>query len=1775
MPFNDKIAGQTGSPSLGSVFDGELDGASVAPAAGGVFEGGDAHTRGPTGPAGPVGPQGPTGPAGVGPQGPQGIPGTDGMPGGQGFQGINITSVTAEENAAGTDTIVTITFENPDPDGPDLMDATFDIPHGQVGPSVGDTYTLRIVNGVLELVASSTGMAAGSYTLPTVTDDRTGAINPGPFAFDGVVIGDRGELAFSIDNSHGQHGDFTVRLQERIADGTAATNANFTDDTDTQRYATVATVKHWANNEFVEDSQVLTSTDSDTASTNTNIVSAGWLKTQWTPTKTPAGGTTPASWSDFGPGEHITTTGTGDNLIGLTKDGANVSSITLGDDAAARTAIDAQRKIDSFEAVHANQQQFTDGVAQIGLFRNNEGAVGSVGIQQLEVKGKGGIKINVLNDSDTQAAHGEFFQNIEIDATGVTGHASDVAPFATGTPYGDGENFTLNNKLYAVVGTSAESSGFATEAAAISNSTLLVDGDAGPESTGQTAAQVQEAITGRLNDGTGTPAIGDKAYTVTETDRLLGEKQDTLTDYTPAIWNAKQDSLTVDQLAVVNADPFTEADYTTTAAQTIIDNGKQDNLTSGQLAVVNADPFESDDYTPTANSVIDTDIVPSSGDITGIMVGGVLRDIASSIGDLSAQHVRDVFGDDDTESRGVSYTVTDGKIITTVAVDSTRQEELTLSNKLDARFIGEASKTVLNVEYSTLQGIDQTQTIQEQLDALSGGEGSLAEDLAAEAFAREAGDDAERDYVNTTLHVDAADSQSYYQFSGSPAIFTEDAGVDYGITIAMPQTIEDTESLVQAENIGETTKVFKLTLRFNDGANDTKEYVVTTGGYNFTISDERTSETFTLPTIEGTYVAASVHQNGTNTQRQNCFLAIGGWHGRIAQIDMAHVLDVSNGNILTGRTLEVAQDYSEHTIADNNNTAVVGLVFDNQTTGSHTGINAYVLQRRNRIVRYRAAASGGLFSFRNGNSVVDRFHPSRVPDVVSQQTVDESNWLGLKLVTIQNAISNTSASGQSNRLTFAVGDKMLVAVGEAVDSASAGISIPGIAISKNPSTFAGGSVNLGLFYPGGNDPSEEYSNYSSATEADFDATIYDMEYSNASGSWTFFFGGGSNQGTTVETRAAGFHGTSIWNMATVTAGAKVGAGGIIRSVALGGNIAGLASDTNFWLTTELGALYITKTPWLGAGYSDSTLIQAHVNPNDPTSDIKRDFTFRGFQYFDQHGSIGAADDGHIYRLIINPEVTFTVTFGNVTHTATYRFNDDTAAMHTFFGTPASYTPSLVSTGVNLTTLAPGSEPADQLYLDFSVNGQNTPVVSYQWVGVLATTDDDFETYNPFRRLLLENTAVDIHYPDGGATYHAVLSSNANDYTAGNETNEAVDQIVRVINEHTAQGHSAVRVDGQFADTITNTRPVLRLDQTGTHALQNAPTVTVVHPEEEVSGTLAVVRFADGGYDTIGRPGGLFDPNDYDTRAETDAKIAAIASTHGYAENIVANAGNSSTNYTDLDRLQIGTEIYNTSTKLGDLEDLNQFVTIEELTDQTVTFIAGATISLSNGAITINANNTYRVIADWGDDYNGTITFPAAAASNVSGALVIDTTVLGIVYSPPFPSTGFTVTGNSDIQEELGVPTYVGVSGDVRLTGTGVSRNGQVFTFSDASKQDNLTVTTGSSGATWTPATSVLDLSTIAGVDTALRTNPDSVATDAAWDAYIGGGKLGFTKTIIDYEETVLSSPVATWAPSIISSTGDGRITITNVPTNIGLVNTLQGDGRITITNVPSSLVLDG
>ena len=131
----------------------------------------------------------------------------------------------------------------------------------------------------------------------------------------------------------------------------------------------------------------------------------------------------------FGPGDHITTTGTGDNLIGLTKTGDNVATITLGDDAAARSAIDAQQQIDGIEAF-ASQAQIDDGVIQMGLFRADPGSatgVANVGIQQFLIGGTGGISLRVLDGEGDQADPNTFHQAIEIDGSGISGDAAQIA----------------------------------------------------------------------------------------------------------------------------------------------------------------------------------------------------------------------------------------------------------------------------------------------------------------------------------------------------------------------------------------------------------------------------------------------------------------------------------------------------------------------------------------------------------------------------------------------------------------------------------------------------------------------------------------------------------------------------------------------------------------------------------------------------------------------------------------------------------------------------------------------------------------------------------------------------------------------------------------------------------------------------------------------------------------------------------------------------------------------------------------------------------------------------------------------------------------------------------------------------------------------------------------------------------------------------------------------------------------------------------------------------
>ena len=120
--------------------------------------------------------------------------------------------------------------------------------------------------------------------------------------YDTLSDGHRHEFLFKFENALGQIGEKAVATQAPIHDGRPATNANFTDDTDTGRYATVATVKHWAGNEFLEDNQLLLSSDSSDTATVTGIAevpTADWLNNVWRPFYIPAG-TRPANWADIG-----------------------------------------------------------------------------------------------------------------------------------------------------------------------------------------------------------------------------------------------------------------------------------------------------------------------------------------------------------------------------------------------------------------------------------------------------------------------------------------------------------------------------------------------------------------------------------------------------------------------------------------------------------------------------------------------------------------------------------------------------------------------------------------------------------------------------------------------------------------------------------------------------------------------------------------------------------------------------------------------------------------------------------------------------------------------------------------------------------------------------------------------------------------------------------------------------------------------------------------------------------------------------------------------------------------------------------------------------------------------------------------------------------------------------------------------------------------------------------------------------------------------------------
>ena len=212
------------------------------------------------------------------------------------------------------------------------------------GGTVGDTHTT--VDGTVYVLSEI--LTGGKYvwnvqidapvtsdlvTFKDLTDETPTAFRLDAIEYNTQNEGHLHDFLFQIEDADGNVGMTGFQTQAPIADGRPATNANFTNSTDEQRYATVATVKHWASNEFVEDNQVLDQDDSDASDSPVEIVSSEWLKSKWAPTKTPAGGTTPASWEDFGPGEHIPVTGpsTGNNIVGIevTTDG-NLESLVRG-----------------------------------------------------------------------------------------------------------------------------------------------------------------------------------------------------------------------------------------------------------------------------------------------------------------------------------------------------------------------------------------------------------------------------------------------------------------------------------------------------------------------------------------------------------------------------------------------------------------------------------------------------------------------------------------------------------------------------------------------------------------------------------------------------------------------------------------------------------------------------------------------------------------------------------------------------------------------------------------------------------------------------------------------------------------------------------------------------------------------------------------------------------------------------------------------------------------------------------------------------------------------------------------------------------------------------------------------------------------------------------------------------------------------------------------------------------------------------------------------------
>ena len=299
------------------------------------------------------------------------------------------------------------------------------------GGGVGEIYTLQINDGILELVDSQ-GNTAGTYTLPTVTDDRTGAAATGPFAFDGVVIGNNGGLEFSIHNSHGQHGNFAAHLQERIGSGTVVTTVlddeNNVITTDPGEEPITAAAVAAMGRELVSDNRVA---DSYPAENDEFLLTAG--------------GIVEAIGALSGEGDHITTTGTGDYVTGVTvNEAGNVTNLTLNDGDTVLRNIGAQQSIDGvFFASTAAQRAMDPPRGELAFYANVGGTPTREHTQPLEVIGMRGSGTATYTFDDGAS----LWFEVEIVGAGEGGGGGTVT-FATSDDWEAQDGLTLQLDEY-------------------------------------------------------------------------------------------------------------------------------------------------------------------------------------------------------------------------------------------------------------------------------------------------------------------------------------------------------------------------------------------------------------------------------------------------------------------------------------------------------------------------------------------------------------------------------------------------------------------------------------------------------------------------------------------------------------------------------------------------------------------------------------------------------------------------------------------------------------------------------------------------------------------------------------------------------------------------------------------------------------------------------------------------------------------------------------------------------------------------------------------------------------------------------------------------------------------------------------------------------------------------------------------------------------------------------------------------------------------------------